>query len=321
MKKALLMFILLVFAMAGCIPKIYIEQPTPEPTKEENQTYLLVEGQACDITEDYYISGDQSNWAVDLKDGTILFQDDDYHNIKYLNDGLFSMNETGYTTVGLVDKDGIVYFRAKYDDIGKYNDGLASVSKDGVEGFIDKSGNEVIALEYDEASDFEYGVAWVRKNDRFALIDTKGNIIIGPVESAATPQILGENLFWANACLMNRAGEIFVTGVDYEILNDQYILLRSYHTPEGERRSGGLMDFSGNIVFENGLPDRYCFNAEGVVPIISDLSDKNIGKKIQTGMKYFLLYTAILAFYRKVWPLYRTPKQINGVLSTRQAIW
>ena len=74
-----------------------------------------------------------------------------------------------------MDKKGNVKIKFEYyDDADEFSEGLASVEKDGKEGYIDKTGRIVIPLEYDKAYSFRNGKAKVVKNGIEGFIDKNG---------------------------------------------------------------------------------------------------------------------------------------------------
>ena len=70
-----------------------------------------------------------------------------------------------------------VHQAKKYDWIGGYYEGLASVKLNGKWGFIDKTGKEVIPLIYDKVWHFEKNRAWVKIGDKYGFINSKGEEI------------------------------------------------------------------------------------------------------------------------------------------------
>ncbi len=67
----------------------------------------------------------------------------------------------------------------KYDKIGKFSHGLATVHKGGLVGVINTEGKEIIKPEYQRISPFgRDGVAYTRKKDMVGLIDNTGKVIV-----------------------------------------------------------------------------------------------------------------------------------------------
>jgi len=68
---------------------------------------------------------------------------------------------------------------AKYDKIGKFENGVAIVQKNGLVGVIDMQGKEVVKVEYDRISNFgKDKIAITRKNDLVGLVNTDGKVIV-----------------------------------------------------------------------------------------------------------------------------------------------
>lgn len=67
----------------------------------------------------------------------------------------------------------------KYDKIGKFNYGYATVHKGGLVGVINAEGKEIIKPEYERISGFgKDGLAYTRKNGQVGLIDNTGKVIV-----------------------------------------------------------------------------------------------------------------------------------------------
>lgn len=68
---------------------------------------------------------------------------------------------------------------AKYDKIGKFSNGYASVTKNRLVGVINTEGKEIIPPSYDHISSFmKDGKAFTRKNGLVGVIDNTGKVII-----------------------------------------------------------------------------------------------------------------------------------------------
>ena len=63
-----------------------------------------------------------------------------------------------------------------YEYMGKYNDGLAVVLKDGKYGYIDTKGKIAIDFQYYNTHGFSEGLAMIYNNGKYAFIDKNGNI-------------------------------------------------------------------------------------------------------------------------------------------------
>ena len=79
---------------------------------------------------------------------------------------------------GYVNEKGVLTIGLEYSQVGKFVGGLACVGKGGKYGYIDKSGREQIPLQYSLAFDFNEGVAAAQKNNKWGYIGTRGEVII-----------------------------------------------------------------------------------------------------------------------------------------------
>ncbi|WP_072226007.1 WG repeat-containing protein [Campylobacter coli] len=80
--------------------------------------------------------------------------------------------------IGLINQEGEVIVKPKFDGMGSFVEGLALVLKLKNDkekyGFINKSGKVVIDLEFDDAYNFSEGLAAVRKDKKWGFINKKG---------------------------------------------------------------------------------------------------------------------------------------------------
>lgn len=93
---------------------------------------------------------------------------------------------------GLKDSKGAVILAPKYDDINKFENGLARVRLGKIEdidnwkyGFIDVYGKEVIPAKYNRANGFYEGLAAVRLDKKMGFINQKGEVVIPFIYSSA----------------------------------------------------------------------------------------------------------------------------------------
>lgn len=71
---------------------------------------------------------------------------------------------------------------AKYDRIGRFNNGIAIVELNGKKGAINYQGKEVIKAEWDNLTGFgNDSIGFARKNGLVGLIRTDGTLIIEPL--------------------------------------------------------------------------------------------------------------------------------------------
>lgn len=93
---------------------------------------------------------------------------------------------------GYVDRTGKMVIEPRFDDVGKFSEGLAPFSVGLFDkakwGFIDKTGSVVIEPQFGEALGFEDGLSAVRVGDRitnkWVMIDKTGKVVLEPGEGA-----------------------------------------------------------------------------------------------------------------------------------------
>lgn len=115
--------------------------------------------------------------------------------IEEYHEGLISFEENG--KFGFKDSLGHIVIKAQFDQVGCFNEGLASVTVGakrerylssngdsatmwigGKQGFIDRAGKIVVKPQYDYCNFFSQGVAVVAKDDKWGYIDRTGKEII-----------------------------------------------------------------------------------------------------------------------------------------------
>ena len=79
---------------------------------------------------------------------------------------------------GFVDSRGRLRIANRYQDIGRFKQGLAPVKILGKWGFVDMHDNIVINPNYEQASEFENGVSVVRRNGLFGILSTEGKVLL-----------------------------------------------------------------------------------------------------------------------------------------------
>ncbi|MBR7033409.1 MAG: WG repeat-containing protein [Clostridia bacterium] len=104
-----------------------------------------------------------------------------YSNSRVFTEGLAGAQSAETGLWGFIDKTGELVIPCLYDDVGLFNDGLATVILNGKHGFINTSGGTVIPFEYDEAFGAAGGLAAVGKDGKFGLVDYGNNVVI-PLE-------------------------------------------------------------------------------------------------------------------------------------------
>lgn len=105
------------------------------------------------------------------------------------DDGLAPVGMQGkyYIKWGFIDREGKIVIPCNYYSVGRFERGLAVVSKvvSGGKlayGYIDSTGKEVISCRYDEATPFKFANAWVGTEQEgemsYQLIDAEGNTVL-----------------------------------------------------------------------------------------------------------------------------------------------
>jgi hypothetical protein len=84
----------------------------------------------------------------------------------------------GYGQYGFMNTDGQQVIETKYDFVGSFSEGLATVVLDGKYGFLNKYGQLKIKCEYTSATDFRIGRTIVEKNGKFGMIDRNNRVLL-----------------------------------------------------------------------------------------------------------------------------------------------
>ena len=66
----------------------------------------------------------------------------------------------------------------EFDGVGSFNEGFASVKKDGKWGYINTKGEQIVECKFDYAHNFHEGFARVKKDGKYGYINTKGYSVI-----------------------------------------------------------------------------------------------------------------------------------------------
>ncbi len=166
---------------------------------------------------------------------------------------------------GLMDQNGNMILKAKYEEIKGYSNGLAAVRHKGNYGFVSEKGYMVIDAMYDDATGFTPdGVAAVQKLGRWGFIDRYGKLFIDYVYADATP-------FKNGYAIVRKRFDKTVGMIDknnrFVIKNDTYINL--VYPQEGMiaariRGTGkwGFLDMQGNTIVPHDYKLVYSFSEE-----------------------------------------------------------
>lgn len=99
------------------------------------------------------------------------------------SEGLSAISSTELSRFGFIDKKGKLVIDYKFEEVGKFSEGLCKVYKDGFFGYINKKGIIVINPRFDEATEFIEGRAFVSifnfdKNiHEWAIINKDGTLL------------------------------------------------------------------------------------------------------------------------------------------------
>lgn len=168
-------------------------------------------------------------------------------NLSWKN-GLFSFigNRLKY---GLMNREGEVIVRPRYDYINDFQEGLAAVDLEksgfggvGKSGYINLKGEEIIKPVYESASDFKNGLAVVGKGGKRGVINKKEIFIVEPKYQFVNlyPNFIAARLDFKNTQLLNNQGEAIF---DFEYINVSVI---NDHLVAVEKSAGNFSLYQTN---------------------------------------------------------------------------
>lgn len=244
--------------------------------------FILVNGEIALVVQDEAIGAIKKN-------GKWLFEPDESVMAYNIDDDLYQI--TINEKEGLLDENGWLV-EPKYDRIGDFAEGLASVLLNDKVGFIDTTGKVVIKPKFELASIFmpsyEDGLAAVGKNGKVGLINKKGEWVIQAIfDDIETPFYDG----------MARA----VVDEKYGIINEQGVwVIEPRYDAVGLFSEGllpvlldgkcGYVDTTGNVVIPLQYDAASGFTM-GLAPVL--VGDKwgfidNAGKMVIEPQYYFV---------------------------------
>ena len=97
-------------------------------------------------------------------------------NVNKPNEKLFVNEIDG--KYGFINAKGEQIIECKFDSVGGFSGGLATVKKDGKYGYINTKGEQVVECKFDDANGFKEGLATVRNNYSGFTINAKGNFVV-----------------------------------------------------------------------------------------------------------------------------------------------
>lgn len=134
---------------------------------------------AQDFVNNIAIVKKEDKWGF-INDTNKVLLDFRYDDIQFLhntNQKILRLY-TNHDKHGLIDTLGKAVIPVIYDDIGRANEGVVPVKKNGLWGFANLQGKLVIPCQYEEAHGFFGGLAAVRKNRKWGFINPFNNVII-----------------------------------------------------------------------------------------------------------------------------------------------
>ena len=132
--------------------------------------------------EDSYKSIMDSIFYMDMTGKTVFtLSPEEYSSFWPVFEGYAGVKTADSGKIGYVDTTGKLVIPCEFDSYGKFNDGLAGVSKDGKYGYINKKGETVIPFEYDNVFGAGDGLASVGLNGKYGLVDYNNKTVV-PLE-------------------------------------------------------------------------------------------------------------------------------------------
>jgi hypothetical protein len=102
-----------------------------------------------------------------------------YDNIGKFYNGIAIVRLNG--KVGAINSNGKEVIKPEWDKLtGFGQDGIGFAHKDGLVGLITKDGKLILKPNYDRISTFRYGRATITKNNLVGIVDITGKILIEP---------------------------------------------------------------------------------------------------------------------------------------------
>lgn len=131
------------------------------------------EGSICRVrkNEKHGILDTKGNWIIEPKYDEILPFDEEEQAIVKIKD------KTDFY-YGIIDKQGKEILPCKYQELGRFYDGLAKVKNDNKYNFIDRKGKYFFKEFFEDMLNFYEGLAGFKKDDKWGFINPKGEIVI-----------------------------------------------------------------------------------------------------------------------------------------------
>lgn len=227
------------------------------PVIKSDEVCAVYDWEFSGFTSDFLVFRHHGLYGVLDREGNVVIEPK-YEQLELLQNPYYakaSLNDR----YGVIDVTGKVVVPIEYDYVGRMNEDVIIVMKDGKYGCFDKTGNIVVPVEHEEIREYVGGMARIRMIGRFGFIDTKGNILVAPFSDEV------EN--FAEGCtvvtIKNKVGMVTFDG--------DWIVSPMFDT--GGSLSGGLawmgskglfgyIDKSGEFVIPQKYSHAMDFNAE-----------------------------------------------------------
>jgi hypothetical protein len=96
------------------------------------------------------------------------------------NEALFGAMKAG--KFGFIDRSGRWVVQNQFDEVRKFNEGLAAFRINNQWGFVNNQGTIIVSSQYDQVSDYKRGLAIVSHNGGQSLIDFKGESLTSEMD-------------------------------------------------------------------------------------------------------------------------------------------
>jgi hypothetical protein len=132
----------------------------------------------CDWPDYSKLPGTFKKGVIDNKGELIIPYE--FNDIQKFSEGMAAISKDGGG--GYIDITGKIIIPSTFKHVCSFSQGIARVIKDingeHKEGFINKLGEIVIPFEYDRVSEFLDGFAIVQKNEKYGMIEKSGKLVI-----------------------------------------------------------------------------------------------------------------------------------------------
>lgn len=92
------------------------------------------------------------------------------------NEGLYGALKDG--AFGFIDKNGNWEIQTQFDEVRKFQGGIAAYRLKNLWGFVDRKGNLISPAQFESVSDFYRGIAIVKQGGKQNLLDNNGNMLL-----------------------------------------------------------------------------------------------------------------------------------------------